>query len=84
MAFEMARMWPTRWSSDEFVQSSDEEASFADMVFGFMEGQNLSGNSSNSDNYDDEDDENSYNVEENKAFWKEQEQTLQVNFIYDM
>ncbi|KAM3697437.1 hypothetical protein ACB098_06G112500 [Castanea mollissima] len=74
----MARMWPTRWSSDEFVQSSDEEASFADMVFGFMEeGQNLSGNTSNSDNYDEEDDENSYNVEENKAFWKEQEQTLQ-------
>ncbi|GMY10119.1 Sugar phosphate exchanger 2, putative [Fagus crenata] len=78
MALQMGRIPATRRISDVFVQSSDEEASFSDMLFGFLEeGHNLSGNSSNSDNNDEEDDESLYNVEESKAFWKEQDQNLQ-------
>lgn len=85
MALQMDRIPATRRISDVFVQSSDEEASFSDMLFGFLEeGHNLSGNSSNSDNNDEEDDESLYNVEESKAFWKEQDQNLQVNFIYTL
>ncbi|XP_041006173.1 uncharacterized protein LOC121250969 [Juglans microcarpa x Juglans regia] len=85
MAFKMAGILGANQRSDEIVEFSDQVTSFTDLVFGFFEeGQNSSDNSFNSDHYnndeedeDDDEDENHCNVEENQAFWKEQEQVLQ-------
>lgn len=88
MALAMAGIPATRRISDEIVEFSDGAASLADLVFGFFEegqdsSESSSENSFRSDDYNNDDgdeDENPCNVEENKAFWKEQEQLLKVNF----
>lgn len=80
----------TRRSSDEISEFSEGGTSFSDLVFGFLEEdqtvQTSSENSFSSNGYndadedEDEDHENPFNVEENKAFWEEQDRHLQVNF----
>lgn len=87
MALAMAGIPLTRRSSDEISDFSDGGTSFADLVFGYLEeDQTSSENSFSSNGYndadedEDEDHENPFNVEENKAFWEEQDRILQVNF----
>ena len=90
LALAMAGFPLTRRSSDEISEFSEGGTSFADLVFGCLEedqtDQNSSENSFTSNGYndadedEDEDHENPFNVEENRAFWEEQDRHLQVNF----
>lgn len=80
----MAAIRLTRRSSDEISDFSEGGTSFADLVFGYLEeDQTSSENSFSSNGYndadedEDEDHENPFNVEENKAFWEEQDRILQ-------
>lgn len=66
-------------------KNDDVPMSFSDTVFSFWEDVNNNNNSSseNSSNssdffYEDDDDENFSTMQQNKAFWDEQEQLLQV------
>ena len=63
---------------------SSEEVIFADAVFGFWEDvQALPENSSNSgnrDDFSDHDEDETVQKDNNKAFWEEQDQLLQVQF----
>jgi hypothetical protein len=86
VALAMAAIRLTRRSSD-ISDFSEGGTSFADLVFGYLEeDQTSSENSFSSNGYndadedEDEDHENPFNVEENKAFWEEQDRILQVNF----
>ena len=81
MGVELPRFPATDQSSEEMDKYGDVVVSFADTVFGFWEDvQASSENSSNSGDsldYDDEN-ENFCTSEQNKTFWEEQEQLLQV------
>lgn len=60
--------------------------SLTGMVFGFLDDadvlpENTSSSSDGCDDVDEEEEEDSSNVEENKVFWEEQEQLLQVNIL---
>lgn len=61
--------------------------SLTDMVFGFLDDgfaeESPENTCSSGDGYDDEGDEeeDSFNVEESKLFWEEQEQLLQVKLF---
>ncbi|KAI9177129.1 hypothetical protein LWI28_011446 [Acer negundo] len=75
----MAKNPVSRENSDDIARFLEGTASFADVVFGFTGDTDES--EENLRNYEDGDedgDENSCNVEENKAFWENQEQLLQA------
>ncbi|BFG25189.1 hypothetical protein CerSpe_114630 [Prunus speciosa] len=76
MAGAMARIPVTRRSSDDILEFPGSAASLADMVLGFIEQVEVSPENTTSGS--DEDEENSFSVEENKAFWEEQDQLLQA------
>lgn len=65
------------FSSTPASSQSSDEVSFADTVFGFWDSSNSS-NDCGVDGDDDEDDENICTMENNKAFWEEQDQLLKV------
>ncbi|KAK0590475.1 hypothetical protein LWI29_027643 [Acer saccharum] len=71
----MAKNPVSRENSDDIARFLEGTASFADVVFGFTDDSDES--EENLRNYEDGD-ENSCNVEENKAFWENQEQLLQA------
>ena len=78
MAGAMARIPVMRRNSDDILEFSGISVSLTDMVLGFIEQVEVSPENVTSGS--DEDEENSFSVEENKAFWEEQDQLLQVNF----
>ena len=80
MAGAMVRIPVIRRSSDDIFEFPGTTASLADMVLGFIEEVEVSPENTTSGS--DEDDENSCSVEENKAFWEEQDQLLQVLFQF--
>ncbi|KAB2604406.1 hypothetical protein D8674_039598 [Pyrus ussuriensis x Pyrus communis] len=76
MAGAMVRIPVIRRSSDDIFEFPGTTVSLADMVLGFIEEVEVSPENTTSGS--DEDDENSCSVEENKAFWEEQDQLLQA------
>jgi hypothetical protein len=84
MAQVIARLPLNYRSFEENVGFSDDPAYFTDIVFGFLEEQEVSPDGSCASggeyNEEDEDEISPCNVEENKKFWDEQNQLLQVNF----
>lgn len=82
-----------RQNSDDIMRFLDGMASSDDVLFGFLdEGNqtpedfpdsgNLNGAGDEEDDHDHDDDNN--NSEENRAFWQEQEQLLQVLFLFSL
>ncbi|KAL9342562.1 hypothetical protein Peur_065887 [Populus x canadensis] len=82
MAQVIARLPLNYRSFEENVGFSDDPAYFTDIVFGFLEEQEVSPDSSCASggeyNEEDEDEISPCNVEENKKFWEEQNQLLQA------
>jgi len=77
-----------RQDSDDIMKFLDGMASSDDVLFGFLDGGNHSpevypdtGNFAAGEDSDAENDAAGCNSEENKTFWLEQEQLLQVIFI---
>lgn len=77
------KTWITCWDSDRSAGYSDESTSIADDVFGFLEEQEESPNSSRDsiDYVEEDEDEISCSVDENRKFWETQNQLLQVLFV---
>lgn len=71
-----------RQNSDDIMRFLDGMASSDDVLFGFLDEGNQSPEDFSDFNGgdDDEDDNNNCTSEDNKAFWQEQEQLLQVLF----
>ncbi|KAK6252927.1 hypothetical protein QUC31_014647 [Theobroma cacao] len=68
----------TRQNSEEIDKFLDGAASFADMMFGFLDGSNESEENFLDLDEDANDDEDLSQVEQNKIFWEAQEQLLQA------
>lgn len=78
-----------RQDSDDIMKFLDGMASSDDVLFGFLDGGNHSpeiypdsGNFTAGEESDADNDAAGSNSEENKTFWLEQEQLLQVIFLY--
>lgn len=87
MAGTISRIPAIRRISDEIAEIRSGATSLSDMVFGFLDdgyAEDLPENTcSSGEGYDDGDEEeNSCSVEENKLFWEEQEQLLQVIYFH--
>ncbi|XP_021287929.1 uncharacterized protein LOC110419268 [Herrania umbratica] len=74
----MEKIPVTRQNSDEIDKFLDGAASFADMMFGFLDGSNESEENFLDLDEDAKDDEDLSQVEQNKIFWEAQEQLLQA------
>ncbi|EOX99441.1 PREDICTED: uncharacterized protein LOC18608721 [Theobroma cacao] len=68
----------TRQNSEEIDKFLDGAASFADMMFGFLDGSNESEENFLDLDEDANDDKDLSQVEQNKIFWEAQEQLLQA------
>ncbi|KAK6241699.1 Protein of unknown function PDDEXK-like - like 7 [Theobroma cacao] len=68
----------TRQNSEEIDKFLDGAASFADMMFGFLDGNNESEENFLDLDEDANDDKDLSQVEQNKIFWEAQEQLLQA------
>ncbi|KAE8687789.1 hypothetical protein F3Y22_tig00111008pilonHSYRG00187 [Hibiscus syriacus] len=73
----MEKMQVTRQKSEEIDKFLDGAASFADMMFGFLDGSNESEETSG-DLVDRDENVNHQEVEQNKIFWEAQQQVLQA------
>lgn len=74
-----------RQNSDEIEKFLDGAASFADMMFGFIDESNDSEENVRDFVVDDEDannDEDPSEIEQRKIFWEAQEKLLQVNDVH--
>lgn len=78
-----------RQNSDDIMRFLDGMASSDDVLFGFLDEGNQSpedfpdsGNLNGAGGDEDDHDNSNCNSEENRAFWQEQEQLLQVLFCF--
>lgn len=72
-----------RQNSDDIMRFLDGMASSDDVLFGFLDEGNQSPEDFNLNGGSDIDDvDDNCNSEENKVFWQEQEQLLQVTFYF--
>ncbi|KAE8727383.1 protein WUSCHEL-like [Hibiscus syriacus] len=76
----MEKVPVTRRDSDEIDEFFDGAGSFADLMFGFMDGSNGS-DEQNLDDFVGGDDEDEAQIEQRRVFWETQEQLLQATLF---